>query len=151
MLEMKTYTHPRNDGTPSKRKFKGFNFYIQGNEKLSKRNRKRLLTESEVYLNEVISSLPLSVEDQIRKGVIGELDSTQTDYELLGQWNQMYDHSGYLMSDFRDQWEKEKIGKKSPIEEPSIIQTLISRIENLEKRVSELEGSLNSPEKTLNF
>ena len=80
---MKTYTHPRNDGTPSKRKFKGFNFYIQGNEKLSKRNRKRLLTESEVYLNEVISSLPLSVEDQIRKGVIGELDSTQTDVFVL--------------------------------------------------------------------
>jgi len=148
---MKVYDSPRNDGTPSKRKFKGFNFYIQGNEKLSKKNRKRLLTESEVYLNEVTSSLPQSVEDQIRMGVIDELDSTQTDYELLEQWNQMYDNYGYLMSDFRDQWEKEKIGKKPPVEEPSIIQTLINRIENLEKRVSELEESLNSPKKTLNF
>ena len=148
---MKTYTHPRNDGTPSKRKFKGFNFYIQGNEKLSKRNRKRLLTESEVYLNEVISSLPLSVEDQIRKGVIGELDSTQTDYELLGQWNQMYDHYGYLMSDFRDQWEKEKIGNKSPTEVPSIIQILISRIEELENRVFKTEDTLIHSKKTLNF
>ena len=148
---MKVYEYPRNNGTPSQRKFKGFNFYIQGNEKLSKKNRKRLLKESEVYLNEVTSSLPQSVEDQIRMGVIDELDSTQTDYELLGQWNQVYDNYGYLMSDFRDQWEKEKIGKKPPVEEPSIIQTLISRIENLEKRVSELEESLNSPKKTLNF
>ena len=148
---MKTYTHPRNDGTPSKRKFKGFNFYIQGNEKLSKRNRKRLLTESEVYLNEVISSLPLSVEDQIRKGVIGELDSTQTDYELLGQWNQMYDNYGYLMSGFRDQWEKEKIGKKPPVEEPSIIQILISRIEELEQRVLNLEEKTMSSKPLIGF
>lgn len=148
---MKVYEYPRNNGTPSQRKFKGFNFYIQGNEKLSKKNRKRLLKESEVYLNEVTSSLPQSVEDQIRMGVTDELDSNQTDYELLGQWNQMYDNYGYLMSDFRDQWEKEKIGKKPPIEEPSIIQTLISRIEELERRVLEIETSRSFSKNQINF
>ena len=84
-------------------------------------------------------------------GVIDELDSTQTDYELLGQWNQMYDNYGYLMSDFRDQWEKEKIGKKPPIEEPSIIQTLISRIEELERRVLEIETSRSFSKNQINF
>lgn len=148
---MGTYTHPRNDGTPSRRKFKGFNFYIQGNEKLSKKNRIRLLKESEVHLNEVTSSLTQSVEDQIQMGVIGELDSTLTDYELLGQWNQMYDNYGYLMSGFRDQWEKEKIGKKPPVEEPSIIQILISRIEELEQRVLNLEEKTMSSKPLIGF
>jgi hypothetical protein len=148
---METYTHPRNDGTPSRRKFKGFNFYIQGNEKLSKKNRIRLLKESEVHLNEVTSSLTQSVEDQIQMGVIGELDSTLTDYELLGQWNQMYDNYGYLMSGFRDQWEKEKIGKKPPVEEPSIIQILISRIEELEQRVLNLEEKTMSSKPLIGF
>ena len=148
---METYTHPRNDGTPSRRKFKGFNFYIQGNEKLSKKNRIRLLKESEVHLNEVTSSLTQSVEDQIQMGVIGELDSTLTDYELLGQWNQMYDNYGYLMSGFRDQWEKEKIGKKPPVEEPSMIQILISRIEELEQRVLNLEEKTMSSKPLIGF
>ena len=40
------YKNPRNNGTPSNRKFKGFNFYIQSNEKLSKKNRKSLIIES---------------------------------------------------------------------------------------------------------
>jgi hypothetical protein len=148
---MRTYNIPRNDGTPSKRKFKGFNFYIQGNDKLSKKNRKRLLKESEVHLNEVTSSLTQTVEEQIRNGIISELDSTLTDFELLDDWNLMYDKFGYLMSKFRDQWEKEKIGNKSPTEVPSIIQILISRIEELENRVFKTEDTLIHSKKTLNF
>jgi len=84
-------------------------------------------------------------------GVIGELDSTLTDYELLGQWNQMYVNYGYLMSGFRDQWEKEKIGKKPPVEEPSIIQILISRIEELEQRVLNLEEKTMSSKPLIGF
>jgi len=69
---METYNYPRNKGTPSHRKFKGFNFYIQCNEKLSQRNRERILMESEVHLNEVTSSLPHPIEEQIRMGVISK-------------------------------------------------------------------------------
>jgi len=145
---MKPYSHPRNDGTPSKRKFKGFNFYIQGNEKLSKKNRKLLLKESEIHLNEVISSIKIPADPQIRLGLIHELDSNLNDIELLDQWNHMYDNYGYLMSEFSEKWEKEKIGKTPPLEEPSIIQTIISRIESLEnqieliqKRMFEIETS----------
>ena len=136
---MKPFKCQRNNGTPSHRKFKGFNFYIQCNEKLSQRNRERILMESEVHLNEVTSSLPQPIEEQIRMGVISELDSNLTDYELLGGWNKMYDEYGYLMSNFRDQWEKEKVGKKPPKTNPSIIQTLMEEIESLKSRVNQLE------------
>jgi sulfatase maturation enzyme AslB (radical SAM superfamily) len=136
---MKTNNQPRNNGTPSNRKFKGFNFYIQCNEKLSQSNRGRLLKESEVHLNEVTSSLPQQIEEQIRMGVVSELDSSLSDHELLKQWNHMYNEYGYLMSEFSEQWEKEKMGTIPPQKTPSIVQTLLDEIESLKKRVSELE------------
>ena len=143
---MKSYNNPRNNGIPSKRKFKGFNFYIQCNEKLKQSNRERLLKESEVHLNEVTSSLPQTMEEQIRMGVVSELDLSLNDYELLKQWNHMYDEYGYLMSEFSEQWEKEKMGKGSVKEKkPIIIQTLIDEIESLKKRVSELEKLKSQP------
>jgi hypothetical protein len=139
---MRKYTHPRNDGTPSRRKFKGFNFYIQANEKLSKKNRRRLLKESEIHLNEVCGSIKLPSDHQIRMGLTDELDSTLTDLELLDYWNHMYDNYGYLMTSFRHQWEKEKIGKTPPLKEPSIIQILISKIETLENQVESIQKRL---------
>ena len=134
----------RNNGTPSNRKFKGFNFYIQCNEKLKKSNRERLLKESEVHLNEVTSSLPQPIEEQIRMGVISGLDSSLTDYELLGQWNQIYDEYGYLMSEFSEQWEKEKMGTIPPQKTPSIVQTLLDEIESLKNRLEKLEKNNNT-------
>jgi hypothetical protein len=130
----------RNNGTPSKRKFKGFNFYIQCNEKLSQKNRERLLRESEVHLNDVTSSLNLSIDERIRNGVSEELDPSHTDFELLDEWNQMYDEYGYLMSEFKERWEKEKMGKEEPIKIPTVIQTLFDEIESLRKRISQLEN-----------
>ena len=142
---MRIYNQPRNNRTPSNRKFKGFNFYIQSNEKLKQSNRERLLKESEVHLNEVTSSLPQPIEEQIRMGVIDELDSSLTDYELLEQWNKMYDEYGYLMSEFSEQWEKEMMGTIPPQKTPSIVQTLFDKIESLENRVSELEKLKSQP------
>lgn len=135
---------PRNNGTPSHRKFKGFNFYIQCNEKLSQRNRERILMESEVHLNEVTSSLPQTIEELIRMGVVSELDSSLTDYELLGQWNQIYDEYGYLMSEFSERWEKEKMGTIPPQKTPSIVQTLLEEIESLKNRLDKLEKNNNT-------
>jgi len=141
---MKPYNQPRNNGTPSHRKFKGFNFYIQCNEKLKKSNRERLLKESEVHLNEVTSSLPQTIEELIRMGVVSELDSSLTDYELLGQWNQIYDEYGYLMSEFSEQWKKEKLGTIPPQKTPSIVQTLLDEIESLKNRLEKLEKNNNT-------
>ena len=142
---MKPYNQPRNNGNPSNRKFKGFNFYIQCNEKLKQSNRERLLKESEVHLNEVTSSLPQTIEELIRMGVVSELDSFHTDYELLEQWNHMYDEYGYLMSEFSEKWEKEMMGTIPPQKTPSIVQTLFDKIESLENRVSELEKLKSQP------
>ena len=142
---MRIYNQPRNNGTPSNRKFKGFNFYIQSNEKLKQSNRERLLKESEVHLNEVTSSLPQTIEELIRMGIVSELDSSITDYELLEQWNKMYDEYGYLMSEFSEQWEKEMMGTIPPQKTPSIVQTLFDKIESLENRVSELEKLKSQP------
>jgi sulfatase maturation enzyme AslB (radical SAM superfamily) len=142
---MRIYNQPRNNGTPSNLKFKGFNFYIQCNEKLSQSNRKRLLKESEVHLNEVTSSLPQTIEELIRMGIVSELDSSITDYELLEQWNKMYDEYGYLMSEFSEKWEKEKMGTIPPQKTPSIVQTLLDEIESLKKRVCELEKLKSQP------
>ena len=138
-LKMKKYKTVRNNGTPSNRKFKGFNFYIQCNEKLSQSNRERILMESEVHLNEVTSSLPQPIEEQIRMGIISELDSNLTDYELLGGWNKMYDEYGYMMSEFSEQWEKENMGTIPIQKTPSIVQTLMDEIESLKNRVNQLE------------
>jgi hypothetical protein len=60
----------------------------------------------------------------------------------------MYDNYGYLMSEFRKNWEKEKIGKTPPLKEPSIIQTLISKIESLENQVESILKRLNEIETT---
>ena len=108
-------------------------------------NRYRLIAIVKGYLNEVTFSLPQPMEEQIRMGVISELDSSLTDYELLKQWNHMYDEYGYLMSEFSEQWEKEKMGTIPPQKTPSIVQTLLEEIESLKKRVYELEKLKSQP------
>ena len=150
---MKKYKTIRNNGTPSHRKFKGFDFYIQCNEKLSQSNRERLLMESEVHLNEVTSSLPQPIEEQIRMGIISELDSNLTDYELLGGWNKMYGEYGYMMSEFSEQWEKEKMGTIPIQKTPSIVQTLMDEIESFKIEMMEMKkliSELSTP-KSIGF
>jgi len=128
----------RFDGTPSRKKFKGYNFYIQCNDKLSRVNREELLRTSPKYLGEVSSSLSLTMDEQIRRGMIQELDSTLTDWELLEIWNPMYENFGYLMSDFKDEWEKEKV---KSFKEDSFKQSL--EFEELKDRISKIESKLS--------
>lgn len=136
----------KNDGTPSQRKFKGFGYYIMSNEKLSKKNRQNLLVESEKHLLEVTSSLSstMSTDDMIREGIVSELDPNLNDFELLDQWNKMYDQFGYLMNDFRSKWEREHLSNDQPKKEtPNIINDLIQRIEYLELEVSKLHKTIS--------
>ena len=94
----------RTKGT-SRNKFKGFDYYIQSNGKLSKKNRKKLLQRSEIYLGEVIS--------QYRSGnhpsdIPSELDPNLSDEELLDVWNDFYDKYGIQIPDFKEKVEKEQ-------------------------------------------
>ena len=110
---MKKYKVIRNNGTPSKRKFEGFNFYIQCNEKLSRKNRKELISKSEVYLNKIFNSIHLTEEEKINRGITNGLDSNLTDYELLEVWNPIYEEYGFLISDFKDKWESKHLKEDS--------------------------------------
>jgi hypothetical protein len=128
---MKKYRTKRYDGTPSKRKFYGFNFYIQCNEKLSKRDKTTLLTNSKNYLGLIYNSSSLSTEDKQRRGLLSELDSSLTDLELLEIWNTIYEEFGYMIPEFRDKWESKQIPKGK-------IQTKITEFEKSENELNEL-------------
>ena len=126
------------DGTPSKKKFKGYDYYIQCNDKLSKKNRKSLLRTSSIHLSEVRSKLMINEERELSK-LVFDLDPNLTDWELLDQWNMMYENFGYLMTKFSKKWEDVRIkdfGKETF--KPSI------EFEELVQRVSKLEGQMMS-------
>jgi hypothetical protein len=126
------------DGTPSKKKFRGFNFYIQCNEKLSQNNRKTLLRTSTIHLSEIESKLMVKEERTLTK-LVFHLDSNLSDWELLDQWNMMYDNFGYLMSGFKKKWEDKRIKEFGNQNfKPSI------EFEELVERVSRLEGQMMS-------
>ena len=105
------YPQKRYNRTPSKKKFLGFNFYIQCNEKLSKTHRNLLLNESKSHLGLIYNSSTLSTEDKQRRGLVSELDSSLTDLELLEIWNPIYEKFGYMISEFKDKWESKQIPK----------------------------------------
>ena len=127
----RTYSNKRYDRTPSKKKFYGFNFYIQCNEKLSKRDRETLLTNSKNFLGLIYNSSSLSTEDKQRRGLVSELDSSLTDLELLEIWNPIYVEFGYMISEFKEKWESKQIPKGK-------IQTMDSEFEKTENEVDEL-------------
>ncbi len=133
------------DGTPSKKKFKGYNFYIQCNDKLSKKNREKLLETSSTYLDEVFSSLPFSTDKKISDGLINELDYSLSDHELLDQWNYMYDSFGYLMSKFRNQWERERLKdfKFQTFRNSESMEDLIERVSRLEIEIKSIKFKSN--------
>jgi hypothetical protein len=121
----------RNDGTPSRKKFYGFNFYIQCNEKLSKTHRNLLLNKSKSYLGLIYNSSSLSTEDKQRRGLVSELDSSFTDLELLELWNPIYEEFGYMIPEFKDKWESKQIPKGK-------IQTKKLKFETSENELNEL-------------
>lgn len=139
---MKKHQIIRNNGTPSKRKFKGFGFYIQCNGKLSLKNRKSLIEKSELYLNKIFNSLHLTEEEKIRKGITNELDTNLTDYELLEIWNPIYDEYGYLLSEFKDKWESKHLKEDSNSFKASNIDKFESKIKELEFTIKQLEIQL---------
>ena len=130
-INKRKYKQKRYDGTPSKRKFYGFNFYIQCNEKLSKTDRGTLLTNSKNYLGLIYHSSSLSTEDKQRRGLVSELDSSLTDLELLEIWNPIYEEFGFMIPEFKEKWESKRIPKGK-------IQTMKSKFENSDNELNEL-------------
>lgn len=133
------YLRKRNDGTPSCRKFLGFNFYIQCNEKLSVKNRETLITKSENYLNTIYHSIPISLNEKIKKGITNELDKNLSDYELLEIWNPIYEEYGYLIPEFKDKWERKLLKGNPKSSKNSNIVKFESKIYELEFKIKQLE------------
>lgn len=140
------YLQKRYDGTPSRRKFLGFDFYLQCNEKLSRKNRETLLTKSEDYLGSIYHTLPMNLEDKINEGISDELDGNLTDLELLEFWNPIYERYGYLIPDFKDKWEKSYLNKEPKNKKISKsdlnFELFESKILELEFRIRKLELEL---------
>jgi transcriptional regulator with XRE-family HTH domain len=81
---------------------RGFGFYIQNNDKLSKKNRDILLTRGEHYM-----------------GIIhGELDSSLTDLEIVDDWNRFFQEYGFRFPEFENEWIK-VYGKPSSDSKPT--------------------------------
>jgi uncharacterized small protein (DUF1192 family) len=151
-MSKKKYNKPRYTGQSSNRKFYGFRYYLHSNDKLTKREREDLLNRSKISLSEVLESLPFSNEEFIKNGLISELDSNLSDIELLDQWNFMYETYGYLMSEFKDHWEKEKLKdlKQSPFKQSQEFEELKTRVGQLESEVMKLKLQLNK-KRSLDF
>lgn len=133
------YLNKRYNGTPSKKKFYGFNFYIQCNEKLSKTHRNQLLIESKSYLGLIYNSSSLSTEDKQRRGLVSELDSSFTDLELLEIWNPIYEEFGYMIPEFKDKWESKRIPKRK-VQTKSINSKISEEVfDKMMKRIIQLE------------
>lgn len=138
------YKQPRYTGQTSKRKFLGFKYYLHSNDKLTRKEREDVLNRSKSCLNEVSKSLPFKSDEFSQNGLISELDNNLSDIELIDQWNFMYETYGYLMSEFRDQWEKEKIKdlKHSPFKLSNEFEELQERVRVLENEVMRLKVQL---------
>jgi len=136
---MRKYRTKRYDGTPPKKKFLGFNFYIQCNEKLSKTHRNLLLNKSISYLGLIYHSSSLSTEDKQRRGLVSELDSSLTDLELLEIWNPIYEEFGYMIPEFKDKWESKRNPKRSFQTKCSKFEKPENEMDELRKRIIQLE------------
>jgi DNA primase catalytic subunit len=93
-------------------KVKGFNFYVQKNERLKPFERRKLLSQSEILISNLID------EETKRKGCLENinknitlLDSSYSDEELVETWNKIYDEYGIRFERFRTNWERDNIGK----------------------------------------
>jgi hypothetical protein len=90
-------------------KVEGFNFYFGKNEKLKPFERKLLLEKSEEPISEVFETMKkrgLRVESL---PIVNHLDSKLSDFENVEIWNYMYNNYGYLMTTFKNKWEKERL------------------------------------------
>jgi len=133
------YLNKRFNGTPSKKKFYGFNFYIQCNEKLSKTHRNQLLNDSKSYLGLIYNSSSLSTEDKQRRGLVSELDSSLTDLELIEIWNPIFEEFGYMIPEFKDKWESKRIPKRKVQTKSSNSEISEEVISEMRKRIIQLE------------
>jgi transcriptional regulator with XRE-family HTH domain len=70
---------------------KGFGYYLR-NDKLIKKQRENLIIKGDSYMGSITG---------------GELDSSLTDIEIVGRWNEFFDEYGYRFPEFEKEWRKQ--------------------------------------------
>jgi len=94
-------------------KIKGFDFYLNSNERLKPYQRRNLISEGNIIIDDCIQKLSVlngnSTDLLIQNTSLNNLDSKLSDEELLGMWNLQYDDYGYLMDRFFDKWSMERL------------------------------------------
>ncbi len=76
----------------------GLNLYIQKNDKLTKKDRIKLLIKSENYISAINESLPNSQKHS-------HLDPSLTDKENIDIWNDFFQKFGNYFTDLSKRWE----------------------------------------------
>lgn len=79
-------------------KANGLNLYIQKNDKLTKKDRIKLLIKSENYISVINESLPNSQKHS-------HLDPSLTDKENIDIWNEFFQKFGNYFTDLSKRWE----------------------------------------------
>jgi len=92
-------------------KVEGFNFYFQKNDRLKPVQRRKLLTESESLISQLVDEEVnrMGSIENIDKSIT-HLDPTDSDLELIETWNNLYQNYGNRFSRFKDEWEKDLFG-----------------------------------------
>ncbi len=92
-------------------KVKGFNFYLQKNEKFKPFERRKLLSQSEEIISQLVNeeTKKFGSVENIDKS-IENLDCSLTDLELMEIWNNLYDKYGCRFKPFKDKWVRENVG-----------------------------------------
>lgn len=92
-------------------------------------------------MEEVIDGLNLDGGNIHSYGLVQELDSGLSDYELLELWNPIYEDFGYLMTEFKEEWEETKLKdfKNKSFKLSGKFEELESRISDIEKEVVKLK------------
>jgi hypothetical protein len=79
-------------------KANGLNLYIQKNDKLTKKDRTKLLMKSENYISVINEGLTNSQKNS-------HLDPSLTDLENINIWNEFFQKFGNYFTDLRNRWE----------------------------------------------
>ena len=89
-------------------KANGLNLYIQKNDKLTKKDRTKLLMKSENYISVINEGLSNSQKHS-------HLDPSLTDLENIDIWNEFFLKFGNFFTDLRKRWEGIYLNDKSDI------------------------------------
>jgi hypothetical protein len=87
-------------------KANGLNLYIQKNDKLTKKDRAKLLLKSENYISVINEGLSNSQKHS-------HLDPSLTDLENIDIWNEFFQKFGNYFTDLRNRWEGIYLNDKS--------------------------------------